>query len=110
MSTYCTCTDWVKGEGRAVGDGGVFAEENKLVDSFRCEFFPTLVQVILFDNTIVVLQQSHLSIHEASYTLSKSSPIETLGLHTYTHAYIENKAMKFKGDLEGGARLPTGHG
>lgn len=67
----------MKGEGRAIGDSFVFAEENNLIDSFRCEFFPTLVQVIFFDYTVVVLQQSHLSIHEASYTLSHSNPIHT---------------------------------
>ena len=43
-------------ESRAVGNGGLFAEENNLIDSLASGFFPTAIQIVLFDNAFIVLK------------------------------------------------------
>lgn len=49
-------TNGVNGEGRAVWNGGVFAEEDDLMDRLAGELFPTEVQVVLVHYEIVMLQ------------------------------------------------------
>nr|GMD16867.1 hypothetical protein Iba_chr07cCG13510 [Ipomoea batatas] len=59
-------TDGVNGEGGAVRDGGVFTEEDDLVDGLSGGLFPAKIQVVLFDDSLVVLEQSEVATNEGS--------------------------------------------
>lgn len=78
---------------RAVGNGGVFAEENDLIDNLAGGFFPTEIQIVLLDNAFVVLKQSHVLISEAFYILQSRYriKIETLSVNDVIKIYIINQ-------------------